>query len=627
MPQQQTKWIFWDVPNLPVPTENRLILWRAYGQAGDGTNIVSIPSRIDLDPGETRTQYLKWICRLGSQEINGRSVVDQLRMRDDLSYWWMTSLAQKFTEAADSVIIQAIKILEFERISGIKEASELEVHTQNEDVAQILLDFCHKNDIRCVRVPHPLLRLKNGFWRRVVKKAPHMVRTVAFMIWYFSKHLKAVFSRPVSVESFNSDISFFDILTHLRGDNGQVFRSNYWTELVPMLKSEKIQTNWLHLFYEHRRTKTYSEASGLIEAFNRGPNGLQNHSMVEGQLSVGVFIGALRDYCRLIFKSRLVIWGQNFVRPEGSQMDLWPLFRDEYRASLVGPRAFRNCIYLRLFENICEQLPIQKMGVYLQENQPWEISLLYAWKRYGHGEIIGVPHSTIRYWDLRYHFHPDNFDLPLNLRAPAPDKTSPNGPVSMLNLVNSGCPESNIRVVEALRFLYLNRSRLKASDRNQQPNHLRILVVGEVTVDTNEKLLSWIKAAIPALPSDSKVVFKPHPALGIGAYTLLGADISIFDGSISDALSDCNVVFAGPITSASVDAYCSHIPVVQMLNPDSFNMSPLVGLPGIKFVSTSNDLPKAIMESAKSVHEDTSQYFFLDNELPRWRSLVSDIPR
>ena len=46
----------------------------------------------------------------------------------------------------------------------------------------------------------------------------------------------------------------------------------------------------------------------------------------------------------------------------------------------------------------------QDRGCYLQENQGWEFGLISSWRQKQKGFLYGVPHFTIRFWDLRYFF-------------------------------------------------------------------------------------------------------------------------------------------------------------------------------------------------------------------------------
>ena len=61
------------------------------------------------------------------------------------------------------------------------------------------------------------------------------------------------------------------------------------------------------------------------------------------------------------------------------------------------------------------------------ENQNWERIFLFFWRKNGHGKNIGVKHTTIRYWDLRY------FDISKNkfFNLPQPDLVAVNGKIFM----------------------------------------------------------------------------------------------------------------------------------------------------------------------------------------------------
>ena len=91
----------------------------------------------------------------------------------------------------------------------------------------------------------------------------------------------------------------------------------------------------------------------------------------------------------------------NFWKDNNSEW-LWPIFESDWKNSWVGHVAMQNLIWIFLFDKALSQLPYQRKCLYLQENQNWERIFIYTWKKSGHGQIVGVPHSTISFWDLRY---------------------------------------------------------------------------------------------------------------------------------------------------------------------------------------------------------------------------------
>ena len=42
-------------------------------------------------------------------------------------------------------------------------------------------------------------------------------------------------------------------------------------------------------------------------------------------------------------------------------------------------------------------IPKQKKGLYLLENQNWEKALVHAWRRHGHGQLTGVVNTSAFY--------------------------------------------------------------------------------------------------------------------------------------------------------------------------------------------------------------------------------------
>jgi surface carbohydrate biosynthesis protein (TIGR04326 family) len=81
------------------------------------------------------------------------------------------------------------------------------------------------------------------------------------------------------------------------------------------------------------------------------------------------------------------------------------------------------------------------------------------------------------------------------------------------------------------------------------------------------------------------------------------------------------VVFASNTTSAAVDAFCAGVPVVQMMDGRTFNMSPLRGQPGVVYVESPEALADALSR-AKALEGPQPELFNLDPNLPRWRRLL-----
>jgi len=311
--------------------------------------------------------------------------------------------------------------------------------------------------------------------------------------------------------------------------------------------------------------------------------------------------------------------------PSGSSLDFRPLFINEWLDSLTGQGAILSCLRISLYEKIFSQIPHQKTGVYIQENQPWELALIYAWKAAGHGKLIGTPHTNVRFWDLRYFYDTRSYKDTGKNALPAPDIVAVNSPVAKNAYLEGGYLELQIAEVEALRFLsLLNRTPFNAK-ADSSGTALRVLVCGDFLRATNHKILSWLSVAARSLPPDTSYVFKPHPAcpVNIGDYPSLM--LKTTDAPLFELYAGFDVIFTSNITSVAVDAYCSGFPVVQMLDGNDFNLSPLRGLKGVIYVTDPENLAEALLNARHHKNLELEPYFYLDADLPRWLRLL-DIP-
>ena len=96
---------------------------------------------------------------------------------------------------------------------------------------------------------------------------------------------------------------------------------------------------------------------------------------------------------------------------------------------------------------------------------------------------------------------------------------------------------------------------------------------------------------------------------------------------MADLLRNCDVTFTSNITSAAVDAYCLGVPVIQKLDGNEFNMSPLRGLDNVVYVRNSVELATALSKTKQHKLAVTVPYFCLDNTLSRWRDVLDLIPK
>ncbi len=600
--------------------DDATILWRQSVE-NNRVNTFSISQLVEKDADALREQYLAWIYKLGQARIRGKKVVEHLSLRSGLSYWWMGALAQKFNLSERSGIHDAFKVMALEKWLAEQNFHALVLFSENDQLDECLRSMCLKKGMRYER-RHLLWQEREKRKSSLFQRLPYFCQAVIYFSGYLFRAAPLLFSKKRFETSDFGQIMFIDILVHLDAKalaQGK-FRSNYWTDLVEKLNEWKIKCAWLHLFYRYPAVPNHACAQNKIHLFNQ--EGTQFHCLLESTISFKTFWRCALDCVRLRNKA-LSISAISDIGLDNSDLNLWPLHVTAWNLSVFGGEAVINCLRISLFETLLRKVPNQKLGIYLAENQPWEMALLYAWKTNGHQAIVGVPHTTVRFWDLRYHHdfrcYTEKDEL---IRMPQSDGLAVNGPAAHQSLVSGGYPSERLLSVEALRFRHLVDVVRKKNDPQPDSSSLRVLICGDFLAETNKKMLAWVGSAAALLSAETTYTLKPHPAFPIDDTDFPKIQIHVTDSSMPELLRHVDVVFASDTTSAAVDAYCSGVPVVIMWDGGNFNLSPLRGVPDVNYVRSIDELVMALGNVKRDSIISPHEFFYQNSELPGWRKLI-----
>ncbi len=615
----QRKLLIWDAEGPPPEWDSTTILWRRYASA-ETLGAISITQQVEDHAEALRARYLAWIHDLGEAQIVGRRVVDHLAIRPGFSYWWMTSLAQKFNAAGTSGINDAIKALALEMLVSVLKPKSIVLMSGNHRLAACMQLYCDT-----MGLGYEFRPAVNPQGRRLslYRSLPLLWQSLIYFAWYVFKSIPLLLTCKPVVPVRPGDLLFVDILVHLdkRAIDYGRFVSNYWTALIEKLVCWRAKSNWLHVYYRQPTIPSLGKAQQLLARFDVAANGSQFHQLVENSVGFKVFLTVMRDYLK-VRRAFVSLHAIGRIRPINSALDLWCFHADEWADSICGVSAMVNCLWLSLFESAVSRLPQQKLGVYILENQPWEMAFVHAWRTAGHGVLIGAPHTTIRFWDLRYHYDARCYERCSDRALPIPDLLAVNGKGGRDSILAGGYPSERVTEVEALRFLHLLKRLPEQLGSGVLRSELRVLVCGDFLAATNQQIVAWVDIAARSLPLDTVFVFKPHPAYVFNPAQYSTLQFQVTEAPLAELLSDCDVVFASNITSAAVDAYCAGIPLVQMLEGASFNMSPLRGLPGVVYVTNPECLADGLCAAIQRNVFVAEPYFCLDQDLPRWKNLL-----
>lgn len=621
------KVIIWDEDGLPLPYDSTIILWRSFSE-GNQSKIISIPRLIEENAENLKARYLAWIYDLGEMQIRGKSLKEHLVLRVGLSYWWMTLFAEKCNYSKSPQIVDAIRFMAFTDWAIGHSVKSVTLTSANKALADTFRLWCNKQEIqfKWCRSSVPLLK---GNWIRCIYQL--LPFTLQGLLWALRFIFEAWGFRGAGLEEWKRTegrVTFVSYLFNFNLEDARDGRhkSAYWGTLPEVLDSEGLKTNWLHLYVKN---KSFPASVGVeaIRHFNCGHKDKQVHVALETFLSGNVIFRAARDWIRLILSSFRLESSITKKYHEHNELNLWPLFIDDWRQSMFGPIAVSNILNYNLFKSAMTMLPKQDAGVFLQENQGWEFGFIQAWRAAGHGQLVGCPHSSVRFWDLRYFFDPRDYEKKAKKQLPMPDKVALNGDLATDAYVRGGYPSIDLVQTEALRYLYLEELFNKKGVTEHRKDSLRLLVLGDYLQSDTQMQMDLLEKAIQHLTVDVTIIIKPHPACPIAPEDYPNLCIKVVMDPIVKLLVKCDIAYCGAVTSAAVDAYCAGVPVISVLDPNALNLSPLRGCLDVHFVRTPSELTKAIYStlSAPNSQAIDKRYFTIDKELPRWRKLLTNI--
>jgi surface carbohydrate biosynthesis protein (TIGR04326 family) len=620
------KVVIWDAEGLPPQGEQWTVLWRSFSNYSM-PNTISIPTLVEENAEILRSRYLAWVYDFGVTCIDGKQLKDHLELRPGFSYWWMTLFVEKCNYGKSPHINDAIRLMALDTwaVDHVMVGASIKLVSANKPLAECISRWCVKLSAKFEWQSTPKVQTKQPWFRCAYQRFPLVLQAAAGLLRYLVERLPLRGVGLTEWQQTDGRITFFSYLFNLDVEAAKEKRYScrYWGDLPEVLQSEDCKTNWLHLYVKNELLPSAVKAAALIRNFNKTGRDNQVHVTLDSFLSLRVVGQTLHDWSRLSRTGRRL---KRYIFPAATPgLDLSPLFVEDWRETTGGLSGMINLLNLNLFLSALKMLPKQRVGVYLQENQAWEVGLIQGWRSAGQGRLVGCPHSSVRFWDLRYFADPRSYSrVGINF-LPLPCKIGLNGNAAMETYLSGGYPADNLVQVEALRYLYLNHLHLRpVTEFLATPHSLRLLVLGDYLPSNTHLQLQLLEMAVRNMSTEIIVTLKPHPACPIKPEDYPKLDMTVTMAPLASLFEDCDVAFASAVTTAAVDAYCARIPVVSVLDPKIFNLSPLRGYLGAYTVSTSEELARALVAavSTRGLIASKEAFFKLDPNLPRWRQLL-----
>lgn len=596
----------WARAGFPPRSLGKAVLWEAFLPDDAPSDWVSLPEYVHRERDSLRARYQSWLSGISRRELHGATVAEFMSIRSNLSYWWMT-LPTDNSLAADSPAYRVLRLFALASVAERMKFDHVKVVTDRRAVAETIARWADSTEKPCtVDFSDPSKSQPNRHQR---SRGP-----ILAMLRVFWNHLLISMQpgRKAGRAAIKEGIVFIDYLAHLQepGLDG-AFRSNYWGPLVELLEDWPEPVNWLHVSASYATPKVIRTDVDKCEAFNAVHPA---HSLLHSYLDLKAVGYALKDYCRIrSFGKNL--WQQRDVFVEAATgLDPSPLLHTLVQDQYSGRTAALNAFWINLWESAIQALPTQRLGVYLFENQPWELAFLAAWQRSRLGRVLAVSHSTMRFWDLRY-FPGDNSSSYCD--NPTPDSIVVNGLLMKASALDGGYPEERLSTAETLRA--------QTDVDSGEETVADLLVLGEYDVIQDRHVINAARQLGENFEPPVTVIYRPHPTARIDPRDLPDGWALSQHKSVDSAIAASRIALCGPTTSAALDARLAGKSVVVIGLAGVLTSSPAIGLPNVYLTTTRIEATslekKALLQPVADLGPDS---LCTDPDIPRWRMLLSE---
>jgi surface carbohydrate biosynthesis protein (TIGR04326 family) len=611
----------WDSGN-PCGERGDVYCWNGYEEP---SGALSLLRYVEVNGEPLRLKYLAWIHDLGESQIGEKRVIDHMALACGLSYWWLTLFVEQ-SPWKSPCITDALRLLALDEILQAKRPRKLRLVSANRQLQKALRTLCGNLGVPYEWQPLPRKRLWRQSIREIYRALPHRVQALVSFVRYL--HSRWPLRRTDKSGFFAGDraillCSYFIHLDQSSCSNGD-FHSRQWEELPQLLHASGYSTNWIQHYLQSSVVPNSLIARNWVSRFNQQRQEQGFHVFLDAYLSWRIVFRVMKAWVSLIRVSAQLHGIDRSFQPRESSCSFWPIMKRDWRASLGGPAAISNLLWVELFDAALRDLPRQNTGLYLCENQAWERAFIHSWRKHKHGRLIAVPHSTVRFWDLRYFKDVRTIRSVATHSLPKPDLVALNGPAAVDSYLSVDYPREAIVECEALRYGYIERMRKSPSRTAVTVDGIRVLILGDYFQSSTINLLQVLEAASARMHAHVNYTIKPHPNYQVNAQDYPSLQLNIVNSPLRLILSDFDIACSCNATSAAVDAFLTGLPVIVMLDSTELNFSPLRGRSGVRFVATAEELAEALRQYSRYTPNPVAQQdmFFVDPKFPRWTRLL-----
>ena len=601
-------------------SKKKTLLWNQKSERKK--NILNIFDLINDNKYEIREKYLHWIYQFQNQKINKEKIISHLKINNDFSFWWMLPISEKSNFMKSFHINEILKLIALEQYikkNKFKKIFTIGLNKKTNDVISII---SKKNKIIFLKTEEKNKISLNSsiinFFKAFFWLLTYLYKT-RFLFGY-NLHRWASTKNKICIVSylFNIDLNLLD---------KNFFLSAYWNRLIDKIHLETEGINWLNIYFEYEEIPNSKKAKSILKKINK-INSNDIHLTLDSFISLKIILVAIKTWFKIFLKS-FTLSKKNITQIDKSKYFF--ILSDEFKNNLQNHHSLKNILVYFLMNEAFSKILKQNSCIFINENQPWEMSLLNNYFRNNHNNIIGYQHTTTRFWDLRNYYYKKNYKTNSFLTSyPRPDHLAVHSKIFYNIFLKCNYPKKNLKMVEAIRYeklikknLSYNKNIISGFDKDK----INITIVLGAFNNFDQTLINCVRKNIINFDDNYcfflKNQFSSDKSLSI-------QETNNFKNTQADLLdifkvSDL-VIISNP-SSAVLDAMYMNIPFYVYDGGDFLNFSPMYSIIDNKyFIRDYNFVSKL-----KSFKKNSSKKFWSFNKknilnanlnVTKWKKLI-----
>lgn len=571
---------------------------------------ISLIDLIENEGLDYKKKYIKFVDSLSKYKG-----YENLNIDKQFNLWWMSILHEKNFYKSYNInyvlklfaLTEFIKIAKFEKIiiRDVPKICKKQIKELEEIFGIGITVYYEKNDFLRLRFKTFIPRIAQSFYT---------------LTKYYLKSFKFK-NNVLKISSINTNKEKnFLIVNYLLNYNKDllekgIYHSDYWGDLPTILKNKGYEVNWLHVFGDNNnQLNEFIKKTNLISNNNNG----EKHFFLENQFNFKIYFKVIFKYFKIVFKNYNLYFGSKNLNFKYNKINLWEIYKDEWRDSFFGSLLIKNILTFELFKKNYKILPKNHKCLYLHEGQGWEKSLIYNFK--SNSKIIGVIQSPIRFWDIKLYDYIINKNEIEKNNIYFPDILAVNSEFGY-NMINDVKINKSIFKVEPLRSKILPAFKISKKFKDKK---IKVLVLGGLYNDLTDELFRNIYEIINK-NYQNKFLFKFRFHPGYVNNNILNINDLDNHLNIYEAIIDNDIIIVTGDTSSSIDAYILKKKIIVYLGHKSLNINPLRNFEEIKFSRNIEDLKNEINFFSTSNNQKKlylKQYYYKNKNLLKWKKLL-----